>query len=183
MRNPTASYYLLLPRSRLKLAEALPLIAVLWDLPTHPSDTKTIHECRRRSCGSDGHQSGFCGRSVADRDFQDGVVKRCEREPACRSGGKNQLYSAPQGAAETQTISKPDQLPAALVSALKEATHTTIEGQPAGVSNTSFANALFQSVTDHTAGSAALASLDTTKVASATNGSATVDTTKLDTAR
>ena len=86
-------------------------------------------------------------------------------------------YTSPQGAVEAQTVSKPDQLPTGLISALKEAAHTTIEGQAAGVTNTTFANALFLTVTDHAAGSAPLASLDTTKVASATNGSSTVDTT------
>ena len=39
-------------------------------------------------------------------------------------------YSSTNGVTETYNIAKPEQLPATLVSALKEATHTIIEGQP-----------------------------------------------------
>ena len=40
-------------------------------------------------------------------------------------------YTGTQGVVESQTVSKPDQLPTALISALNQATHTTIDGQPA----------------------------------------------------
>ena len=62
-------------------------------------------------------------------------------------------YSSTNGATETYNIAKPEQLAATLVSALKETTHTIIEGQPTAALSASFANALFQSVVDHTAGS------------------------------
>jgi hypothetical protein len=54
-----------------------------------------------------------------------------------------------QGTTESQTtISKPDQLSTTLVNALKEAAHTSVDGQPAVPSSSSFANAFFLSLTE-----------------------------------
>ena len=170
------------PLAHVGLAEALPLIAVLWDLPTNPSDTKTI----TNSGNAPAVPTGISPASVLVQSpiltFKMGLSNDANESLPVVQAAKIS-YTGPQGALETQTVSKPDQLPTGLISALKEAAHTTIEGQAAGVTNTTFANALFLTVTDHAAGSAPLASLDTTKVASATNGSSTVDTTKLDTTK
>ena len=140
------------PLAHVGLAEALPLIAVLWDLPTNPSDTKTI----ANSGNAPAIPTGISPASVLVQSpiltFKMGLSNDAnESLPVVHAAKIN--YTGPQGALETQTVSKPDQLPTGLISALKEAAHTTIEGQAAGVTTT-FANALFLTVTDHAAGTA-----------------------------
>ena len=140
-----------LATQQVETADALPLIAVLWDLPAASSDPKAI-----------AHDAGDAyavptGISPASMALQSPLVtfKMALSNDATESLPVVQAakisFSGAQGAPEAQTISKPDLIPAALVGALKEATHASIEGQPVAVSNESFANALFQSVTDLTA--------------------------------
>ena len=139
--------------THIAIAEALPLVATLWDLPTNRADIQIV-----------AHHSGDApaapkGISPAAVTLQSPQVtfKMALSNDASESLPSVQAtkisYSSTNGVTETYNISKPEQLPATLVSALKEATHTIIEGQPTAVPSASFASALFQSVMDHTGGS------------------------------
>ena len=63
-------------------------------------------------------------------------------------------YSATQGTAETHSIARPDELPVALLNALRDGAHTAIDGSLLDLSNSggqgsSFASVLLASVTSH----------------------------------
>jgi hypothetical protein len=128
--------------------DALPLIALLSDLPSNSSVNKITHE-------SDGTSAVPTGITPAEVPLQSPVLtfkmalsnNATESLPVVQAAKVS--HPGTQGATETQTtISKPDQLTTALVNALKEATHTSVDGQPSVLSNSSFANAFFLSLTE-----------------------------------
>ena len=142
--NPTPSVHA-------TIADALPLIVVLWDLSATNSVTKTIaHDnASDTSAASTGSSA-----SVVATGNSPAIQSSLLTFKMVSSADVHQdlptvqavkvSYSSAQ-AAEPQTISNHN-LPAALLSALKDATH--VDTQPNGLPNsTSFANALFLSVT------------------------------------
>lgn len=129
--------------------DALPLIALLSDLASNSPVNKITHE-------SDGTSAVPAGITWAEVPLQSPVLtfkmalsnNTNESLPVVQAAKVS--YPGTQGATEAQTtISKPDQLTTALVNALKEATHTSVDGQPSVLSNSSFANAFFLSLTEN----------------------------------
>ena len=141
--------------SQVAMAEALPLITVLWDVATaHLDSTKVVV-----------HDAGVVPTNISPAavTLQSPIVTF---KMALAAGSHEDLpvvqaakisytpatATTAQSVPDTQVITKPDQLPTALVSALKDATHSAIDGQPVVAADASFANNLFHSLTDHTAG-------------------------------
>jgi len=137
------------------MAEALPLITVLWDVAAaHLDSTKVVV-----------HDAGVVPANISPAavtlqsplvTFKMALAAGSHEDLPVVQGAKISYTPATtttaQSVPDTQVITKPDQLPAALVSALKDATHSAIDGQPVVVANSSFANNLFHSLSDHTAG-------------------------------
>jgi hypothetical protein len=160
--------------SQLAMAEALPLVTVLWDVATaHLDSTKVV-----------AHDGGVVPTNISPAavTLQSPLVTF---KMALATGSHEDLpvvqaakisyapttTTTTQSVPDTQVITKPDQLPTALVSALKDATHSTIDGQPVVIATASFADNLFHSLTDHAAGTETQAP---TKTATALPGNTAV---------
>jgi hypothetical protein len=124
----------------------------LWDLHQDRSDTKT-----------GGHDASFADNAAAVTiappaasvamqspllTFKMALADNANDSlPAVQSVTIS--HSGTQGVVETHPVAQPDQLPTVLINALQGATHTTIEGQLAGLpSNGSFANSLILALTN-----------------------------------
>ena len=138
------------------LAEAVPLIAVLWDLQANRLETKA----------DPSHQAEGApvtiptGIGPAPAPMHAPVVTLKVGPPADTTEmpvvqTANVSFPSTHTTIET-TNAKPEQLPAALVSALNDATHNTIDGELAGLPNESFADSLYSSLKHDTADSASL---------------------------
>jgi hypothetical protein len=158
-------------------ADALPLIALLSDLSSSSSVSKNASQ-------SDGASAVPTGITPAEVPLQSPLLtfkmalanNANENLPVVQAAKVS--HSTSQGATETQTtISKPDQLATTLVNALKEAAHTSVDGQPAVPSSSSFANAFFLSLTEKSGEKATSNSLNTSTSLSE-SGSSTSTTTK-----
>jgi hypothetical protein len=134
------------------IADALPLIVVLWDLPANSSVTKTIaHD----NAGDASAVTTVLSLAPAALQSPVLIFKMALPKDANENLPVVQVakvsYSDTHGVTETQTISQPDHLPTALVNALSQASHTTVDTQSVSLPNsTSFANALILSL-DHSA--------------------------------
>jgi hypothetical protein len=134
------------PAHLVEATNTLPLIAILWDLSNRPV-TKTI-----------GNDTGYASAaSLATNPTSLATESPIVAFRLPTNDVNNSLpviqaakisYSGSQGLVETHTVAQSDAVPAALANALKAATHSTIEAQPVGVPNASFANGLITSLTE-----------------------------------
>ena len=138
-------------------ADALPLIAVLWDVAVARPDTKAaVHDASNAatvstnaSPASVALQSPIVTFKMALASDSHDSLPVVQAAKITYTATAAPAAPAPQSAPETQVVAKTDLLPTALVSALKDAVHATIDGQPIAVSNASFASTLFKSLADH----------------------------------
>ena len=158
-------------------ADALPLIAVLSDMSSSSSVSKITYQ-------SDGSSALPTGVTPAEVPLHSPILtfkmalanNANENLPVVQAAKVS--HSTSQGTTESQTtISKPDQLSTTLVNALKEAAHTSVDGQPAVPSSSSFANAFFLSLTEKSGEKATSNSLSTSTSLSE-SGSPTSTSTK-----
>jgi hypothetical protein len=125
------------------LAEALPLIAVLWDLSARPLETKPVgaYEAVPAAAVSLPIEVGQATRAPVV------TLKMAPPDTGDLPSVHAAKVSFPTTETTVEMLPKPEQLPAALVNALKDATHNLIDGQLATVvPNESFATSLYSSI-------------------------------------
>ena len=129
------------------LSEALTLVVVLWDLSSKPAAAPIpAHDA-----GSGLVSGGNAALASALLSFKLASSPSTDSLPVVQS--VKVAYSA-QGTEETHSIVRPDQLPVALLNALRDGAHTAIDGSSLDLSNSggqgsSFASVLLASVTSH----------------------------------
>ena len=131
------------------LSEALTLVVVLWDFSSKPAAAPIP---AHNDAGSGLVSGGNAAPASALLSFKLASSPSTDSLPVVQS--VKVAYSATQGTAETHSIARPDQLPGALLNALRDGAHTAIDGSSLDLSNSggqgsSFASVLLASVTSH----------------------------------
>jgi hypothetical protein len=122
---------------------AEPLIAALWDLSIPPLETKPVgaYEAMPAAAVSVPIEVGQATRAPVV------ILKTALPDTGDVPSVHAAKISFPTTETTVETLPKPEQLPAALVNALKDATHNLIDGQLATVvPNESFATSLYSSI-------------------------------------
>jgi hypothetical protein len=156
-------------------AEALPLIVLLSDMSSSSPVSNDTYRSDKTSAIPTGAPAEVPLQSAL-LTFKMALSHNANESLPVVQAAK---VSYTQGATEeTTTIPKPEQLSTVLVNALKEATHTSVDGQPATLSSSSFANAFLVSLTENSGEKATSNSLNPSTSPSV--GGSSTSTTRTD---